>query len=612
MVSQSNSTNIKQSISLESVKISFFYNNSEYKINKYYINDHFFENEFSFEIIENKKVSINFESIDRNARLYIYGIESLSDERLEHDEYGETYLKPSDYPFYLYSKDYYPLIPGLYMGKLISENKIYFLPFKVSPKQVDNNQLDEIKNDLENTMRGLAIDFVKKIYSVNESSSQALPPRILKEFMIIQKHYPFVLSALTDIYKKINYRIQKEYRWVKESRANRIDQVTVRTMQTTSFYDEQLKVPYSAINYDLPENRWIKFIIRNVLSLLDQFLLSLIIYENKLIEEVEELRRYEYQESTRRELIEKRKVSLNLKEYHDLVARMRAGFQMIVSAPWYKEITDKSFNYVPHNLLSDSRYRAIFQLHRDLKKEELSVSIDKNFVYQWKRTDKLYEIWGFTQILKMIIDIGFIPKKGWIYDLNLIDSSLLIPYLPIGEKIVFEKDDIRIHCVYDSSMPIVSHETNMTDFPLYMGKHNRPDCRVDFYKQNIYGGSLIIDFKYRPLNNFWKNSLYNSLNRYKVMEQLIAYKRDSNSPYLFGEIQGEDIRKILSPRPVVGVWVLYPELNKSNSETLFLSEDSISMINMNPGKNHDEIKNKLVETIQFLNERFNKLKSILQ
>lgn len=587
----------EESISAESVNISFFKDkNLLCTVDSFYTSEDVLGRKLSFELVENIPVSISFQSSDKSARFYMYGLESLSDENLESDEEGNVYLKPSSTQIALYGKDYYPLIPGTYLAKLLVEGNSYYVPFSIKPKQVTEEQLLSIKKDLEGTIKGLAIDFVKKVYSPGESEIKALPPKILKQFMTIKKHYPSVMAALTDIYEKANYRIRKVYRWTSEERAKQIDHVTVRAQHTRSLHDGHLLTPYNAIDYDLPENRWVKFIIRNVLSLLEQFLESLDLYKEWIIRELEELHVFEFQERTRREIHEKERVKLLLEDYRQFVNRMKIGLQMVIHAPWYQEVTNKTFTHVPHNLLSDSRYRALFQLHRDLMQEELEVFIDPVFTYQWKRTDKLYEMWGYIQILRLLLEIEFQPLSGWIYSHSFVNEKILIPHLPSGERIVLSNGDIRIHYIYDGVLPIASIGTSLEDAPLYMGKNNRPDGRLDFYKDEVYVGTLIIEFKYRPIHNIWKNSVYNSMSRPKEMDQLIAYKRDSNSTYLYGE-QKRNIRELLSPRPVQEVWAFYAESNKEKQKHFFLHDDSIRIMPMNPDEDNKSIKEELQKII---------------
>lgn len=618
MDSQYNTGSKDANVELDSINLAFFYGDKEYKkVDRFYAHENVFYENLSFELKENTVVKILFSATEKNARLYMYGLESLYDKRLETDENGDVYLKPSTTLISLYEKDYYPLIPGKYVAKLIFKGETYYLPFEVQPKQVTDDQLDHMKRELEEIIRGLAIDFVKRIYSATDSTTKAIPPQLLKQFMMIKKYYPTVMAALIDIYKKAIYRTGKEYQWTHENRARKVDHVTLRTLQTKSFHEGKLKIPYNAIVYDLPENRWVKYIIRNVLVLLDQFESSLIAYECRLFSELKDMDKYtNTQESTRREKVEKEKVSLNIDDYRQLVHRMKIGFQMIINAPWYQEITNETFTHVPHNLLSDSRYRVLFQLHRELKEEEVEVFIDQTFMYQWKRTDKLYEVWGYINILKLLIELGFQPKSGWLYDKSVDKQTLLIPYLSSGECIVLTKNNMEINYSYDSKLPLVSSETSLKNSPIYMGKRNRPDGRIDFYKENIYMGSLMIDFKYRPISNFWRDELYNSMKRSSEMEQIIAYQRDSYSKYLYGEYgekEGNWFRDRYSPRPVLEVWALYAEAREDKQQHSYIKDHKIRIIPMNPGKDYTEIRGHLQQIINFIDEYFDKiLRDVIQ
>ncbi|MEO2211394.1 DUF2357 domain-containing protein [Paenibacillus amylolyticus] len=597
-----NKNSINENIFLGQVNLSIKTSSYTKSVTKYYDTEDCLESGYSFELTENKKTSIVFNSTDSEARLYLYGIESLLDDRIEYDEYGEAYLKPSEKEFFLYTLDYYPLIPGVYVGKLIIKSMLYYLPFCIKPKQVNNQQLELIKQDLENSIKGLAIDFIKRVISIDESTSQAVPPILLKQLMILKKHHRIVLAALADLGMKVNYRIQKEYKWTKEERAKKIDSITVRTMQTKPFHVGQLLVPGNALNFNLVENRWLKFMVLSMLKLIDRFMASLDIYTEQIAVEIIELNRYSYQESNKREIIEKQRVVVELREHQSLLLRMKSGFHMILRAPWYSEVSNQIMSNPPHTLLADARYRAVYQLYRELKIDEISISTSSELIYQWKRTDKLYEMWGYIQVLKLLNSLDFEPVSGWIYNSPLTNNTLLIPHLSSGERVTLTKNDIKINCVYDSNLPIVSEETDPTIAPLYMGKHNRPDCRLDFFIEDTYYGSLIVEFKYRPLTNFWSQSLYSTMGRYKVMEQLIAYKRDSNSTYLYGESQ-DKLRRIFSPRPVLEVWAIYPDERDYNSEKLYLENDSLRIMTMNPGTDMKEIKEQMNSIILLIKER---------
>ena len=51
-------------------------------------------------------------------------------------------------------------------------------------------------------------------------------------------------------------------------------------------------------------------------------------------------------------------------------------------------------------VLCDPRYSLLYHLHRHLETPADSYSVADFYQFQWKRTDKLYELWGFLQFIK--------------------------------------------------------------------------------------------------------------------------------------------------------------------------------------------------------------------
>lgn len=585
-------------------EVKFIYDNL-YKdpivINKFQPNKNTCIDPPEYEIIENVYINLLFMSNNTDSRLYLYGLESLSVDRVELDENGLSYISPSREPIAFYSKDFYPLIPGDYLLRVFSDEKWYYTKVRISPKQMSSDQLDIMKGELENTLRGLAIDFIKKIYSSDRDKKRALPPKILREYMIISTHYSNVMAALTDLYKKINFRIRKEYILTREEKVKIIDMNTIKSSQMNNKNYNFVKAPKSVVNYDLTENRWVKYIVRNVVVLLDNFIESIKLHIVKVEKEIKELKIYIYQDNIQNEIIEREKTLIQLNQYYTVVNKMRIGFQIIINTPWYKEITTKAFKDVPHVLLTDSRYRALYQLHRDLKNEEINLSIEPSYIYQWKRTDKLYEMWGFLKIFKILKEeFAYNPTKGWIYDVDSTKKNILIPYLSSGERIVMTKNEWTIHLIYDGALPLASDATDLYNVPLYLGKNNRPDGRIDFYNDGIYVGTLIFDFKYRPLINFWNNNLRNSMQRKKEMDQIIAYQRDSRSKFLYGETLGKKIRALHSPRPVREAWAIYAEIQEDKRNELYYTEDAVRIMPLNPGSGEEDIIENLKKIINHM------------
>ncbi|GAB7388788.1 hypothetical protein BSNK01_26260 [Bacillaceae bacterium] len=552
----------------------------------------------AFTIKENVNVSVKFFSEDPNAQLYMDGLESIPDSRVEENEEGEAFLSPSPLPIPLFKTEYFPLIPGVYRIKVKAYGRFYYTSFKVLPKHIDEKQLAVMRQELEGILKGLAMDFVRDYLSLNEGETtiKTIPPRLLVRFFAITTRFSSVIAALSDLYRKVNFRTKKEYRLVPLDHVKVIDGVSIRYRLQHPEDKEFLKAPHRTIDYDLPENRWVKRIINDVVHFLNAFSESLENYRKQILEEIEKLKPFAFQESTQYTIREKQSVLQLLHTYLEKAQQMKRGIQSVQSAPWYEEIFHSPPPTFPHVLTSDARYRALYQLYRELQQNEVNISFDRQFAVQWKRTDKLYEMWGFLTVLNLLAEkLGFTPTSGWLYDADFTEEGLLIPSLPEGTTIVLQKENIRLHLKYNETIPFRSKDTNMPWNPLYTtANHNRPDGRIDVYKDDIYKGSLLLEFKYR--NHFWDPYRIDSYSRTKVMNQLIAYGNNCRSLYLFGEEKGK-IWHELGVNPVREVWAVYPLKESQQQVIQTYSDQRVKVISMSPGHENNHIPAHLEQVI---------------
>lgn len=566
-----------------------------------------------FRLMENIPVRILFDSPYKDSRLYMYGLDAVPSHRVEFDENGEIYMRPSSEVVSLYSISDYPLIPGTYLLRVEVEEKTYYAPFAIDSKQVTGEQLQQMRQELEEMMKGLTFDFVHRVYAASpqEKRHSVLPPPLLKKFMILDRHYPYLMSALADLYDRSNFRIQKSYRWTREEQATTLDHVSLRSIYGQAKLPGFVKTPEREVNYNLPENQWIKRIIHRISLFFDEFVEMMAQHRLQVQDEIEELRRYQHQERTSKMLLEKEKELATIEQYIERVDQMERGLNMIASSAWYHEVEMKPLTHIPHVLAADSRYRALYQLYRELHDDRLHISMHPMYTFQWKRTEKLYEMWGFTRILRLLVDhFGFLPRSGWIYShsQDLSSEDYVIPILPAGERIELVNGDWRLNLVYDGQLPLSTNGTSERDLPLSMGKNNRPDTRIDFYMEEIYAGSLLIDFKYRPVKNFWVQSIVGSQQRYREMDQLIAYVRDSRSNFLYGE-KGEMFRQMFDPRPVHEAWAIYAEAREHQRTSHFIEGERLRIIPFNPGDEPQEIANHMENVFNSVKQKMETLKN---
>lgn len=232
---------------------------------------------------------------------------------------------------------------------------------------------------------------------------------------------------------------------------------------------------------------------------------------------------------------------------------------------------------------SDPRYRALYQLYRELNNEQFQLQIHQSYSYQWKRTDKLYEIWGYLQFIKTLAgeELGFVPEKGWVFSQPLDGNSLLVPTLPANTEVVFRKEELEVRLVYEALLPSQTRLTSKKE-PLYTrGTHNCPDGRLDVYRNAIFIGTIIFDFKYRPINSIWNEKLIVKNQQNEVMRQLVSYGDHLHSPYLFGE--GDGSHPLVSTwSPVQEVWAIYPNRNGTSGSKEY-PDHKVCLIELTPG-----------------------------
>lgn len=556
------------------------------------------------EIKENIGLTLTFKSNRDSAQFFMDGLDTLPGHMLGFDPVErEVYLSPSEDPVTIFdnTKAYYPLIPGLYRILVVYERQRYYCCVKVIPKQIEETQWEVMKQEIEKEVSGLAREVILRKNGLNHTLG-GISQGLLKQFIVINNRFPSVMAALSDLYRKVNYRISKDYQLVPKEKARFIDEKTIRHRVSNHERHQLLMTPNSSIHYDLPENQFVKKIILSISKTLTGFMEG--------IQNTKSSIRNSKDAGMFRTVVEKERTLSELKKLGEVAGKMRGAIQWIKTAPWFESIGIYQSSIIPPVMTSDPRYRALYQLYRELKNEQLQLEIHQSYSYQWKRTDKLYEIWGYLQFIKTLSgeELGFVPEKGWLYSQTLDESNLLVPTLPANTEVVFRKDDLRVHLLYEALLPSQSKLTKMEE-PLYTrGTNNRPDGRLDVYRNEVFIGTIIFDFKYRPRNSVWNNQLIETNQPHEVMRQLVSYGVHLYSPYLFGD-GSHPLVSAMSP--VQEVWAIYPNrYGTSRSEDFH--DHKVSLIELTPGLDNGFFVEKLKGTIDRLVERSKTVMAFLE
>jgi hypothetical protein len=575
-------------------------------VEQYFTNEQdFFEkkDEEYIEIKENLGLTITFRSHAVDAKFFMDGLETLPEPRLQVDfKEGEVYFSPSEQPVTLFENndDYYPLIPGFYRILVVYDAKPYFSWVKVLPKQLEETQWEQMKQEVEKELNGLARDLLVKKTGLN-TRMEGISQGLLEQFFVINNRFSSVMAALSDLYRKVNYRINKEYAFVSREKTRFIDGKTIRHAAVYPENKHTFKSPVSAVTYDLPENRLAKKIIESISKTLTGFIDSVEITGSRL-KKSDAVSAFQAD-------VEKEIALKELERLSGVAGKMRGAIQWIKTAPWYESVGVYQDSGIPHVMNSDSRYRSLYQLYRELHQERFELQVHRSYSYQWKRSDKLYEIWGYIQLIKSLSgeELGYKAESGWMYSQDFTGNNLLIPALPSNTEVVLTKDNLRLHLVYEARLPTQSRLATARN-PLYTkGTHTCPDVRLDVYKDELFIGTIIMDFKYRPRKSIWNEKLLSSGMQNEVMRQLVSYSDNIHSPYLFGAAGNPFISRF---SPVQEVWAIYPN-RFGPSRVHEYTDHKLSLIELTPGQNHSLLTEKIKDSIDRIVKTYESIVNIM-
>jgi hypothetical protein len=548
---------------------------------------------------ENVKLKVIFRSSYSAARLYMNALETLVSQGIRIDETEDAYLSPNFGAIDLFAEDYNPLVPGYYYLRVVIGEETWYAPYMVKPKLLSEEQLEVMREQLERKESGLSTEAI--VRSHLPTRAQTMPQsRMLSQFMMITSQFPKIMAALSDLYDRVNFRISKGYMQARPEEGHHVDERALR-MRLQRPEQRTVMVPTRNLDYNLPENIWIKHMVGRLIHFLNDFLDTFVDYAGEVREEMLELNVFDFKENMRHQLRHKNRLYQEMKTNARLVHRMKVSLQSIASAPWFAEVSSRLPSSVPAVLIRDPRYREIYSLYNRLQEDEMDADCFAEYTYLWKRTDKVYEMWCFIEVLRILESMGFVAERGWVYNDNYDSDTRIFKTIPADEHIVLYKDKWQLHFVYDGTIPLAMNDTEAFSDPLYMcQQHNRPDGRIEAYVDDVYLGSVIMDFKYRPLRNFWHVDKQNSIQRTKEMNQLISYSH-SRSRFLYNN-------KYCASRisPIAEVWAFYPQQDHGSegSQALppdegYVSEDhQVHMYPIKPGTANAHIADELERVLE--------------
>lgn len=472
------------------------------------------------EVSELIDLEIYFNSENKYLKFKIEFLDILPENEFKSDE--DYFFTPDDNNRTIYMNDsrnghnYTSLIPGDYIIE-VSENDNKFMTFlKVNPKNVDFNQLNSMKEEIETVIKGLSKEISLKRNAVVKESELDILGKIAFFSSVSQE----IIFYLMKIKKDPKFQIEKNY-FVTIDKGKNNDLYTQKMNQYIGKPSKKVSFRRE-ISFDNNLNQGILY-IADYFSKEIQYLIKYLQEKLRLLKtEYEIQKRYKNNNFDINSEINKFEI---MKEKLNKVLKT---LNLFVSSDQLQNLKKSGKNL---QLLSRySNYRILSKFYFLYTNNDFYDKLNgfSRYHYIYKESSKLYEIWGFIKILMLIKNskYEFQEVKGWIFDG---DGDKDFPILKQGETIVFtSKNSLKLILKYDAFIPRGVNKISDDTEPLFtIRENNRPDFRIDIYKEELFKGSIIGDFKYRPLNNignlntYLNNHVYNS--GFKVYKQLLNY-----------------------------------------------------------------------------------------
>lgn len=477
---------------------------------------------------------------------------------------------------YLYSFEYNmteALIPGYYQV-LLKDDKgnVHFSWFKINPKNMSISEWEIMKSEIEKEVVGLSLDVkFRNTGNKHDKSSIISNNIIFNKVAVLNEELPKFTNTLNQIILNPKSEIGKNYSWQEKGKKFDIDQQTIKNL---SRFPERTNLVYSGkrfVNYDIKSNRELIFIITRLELFLKKIKRTLENYQENIKVEKDDFKRLKF-------------IQDNLK----VIEKYNFVIKEVFAQPWVSEVSKHNNRQQNTTGIRDAKYNYIYKFYLKILSNKPTKQLNSNYQLYWKRSDLLYEIWGYLKVIIMIKESEYIPVSGWIFD----DSKFEIPFIVDGTTVVFEKDNVRLNVIYNKSIPRDNDGLDLYN-PVYIKtRNNKPDIRIDIFKDNSYFGSIVMDTKYRNFRNLWEKSE-------EVRVQLRNYKDSIKSKILYKNSPMEAVTKKISGNitPVSEVWVLFPKSGNSKLENKIRVDEKITFKEFSPTKDLSGIKKELMDVI---------------
>lgn len=439
----------------------------------------------------------------------------------------------------------YPWRCGLYHFEVKYKDETYYGGFKVSPKNVDEEQLEKIHEFINSRLEGLVLDYLhhKKTFSNLAQIKMDSHWQFIQWYKKTEKKLHQSLNMIENVTENNmnkSYLIEKEPKHLDNKSIRWLNSAKGQFYQYNGYLNRKL-----FLDNNSKSNRLVKFRLRaiinkikNAVETLDEVIHSMELQWLELKDDIDELHhqvnkiqsdvRVSSKEKTRMKNslitkeIEKNEVEQHLqnlkKTQKDLFKSLNLLYGRLSSDFWSK-IDDR-----PPKKLQFEKFIG-YQVFQDIWKQYVEKTPENTKssleVPVYKPTHELYEYFVLLGVIFIFEELGFSAFYDSVREQLM--STFYEGGLMDGTTVMLRNNEMQVEVIYEG---MVEHNDSValaknTNF-FSSRTHRKPDIRIALYKEHEgdlkYCSTFIVEVKYRPLFN-----IYSDLGNTKTMEQMNDY-----------------------------------------------------------------------------------------
>lgn len=482
--------------------------------------------------------------------------------------------------------------PGYFCFRIIINNEITDCLFYVKPKNLELENVLDIRKYVDQFYYGLAQDMSKRRIASGGEKIEQHVPNASENLIFMNERLPMLLNYI-DLYLKSDFTVTQKTNVITSS-AKKIGNKSIKwlvkkgmTKNKNIYNPDRILVTKTEFNRDNSQNRMFKHElqfwnseVKKVIQNLKKFIVSESRIINDANQSIEDLKtkvdaQEKVQKVARSVKIEDRE---RLKEYisdldlrkkrlqdyqNDLenITHLKANIEYILYNTWIGSIRASSGSF---GKVTDNRLKLMIGLKNEYLGIKKTSELDKannRFEFGKKSTPKLFETFIYTLLLDMLIEDGFEIQN---YNFETDDLATI---LSSQSMVRLKKDNLFCDVYYDKELKNSNEKFTGDEFVSVNSKHNRPDFIIAYYRNpDELINAYVVEVKWRAFNN-----IYNEVGNTDVVQNLIDY---FNFAYHVESGKHKTRRGIINK-----VMVIYPDEKERITD---IQKDEIIAIGMMP------------------------------